>query len=29
MLAGLQVLREFCLDEKKATYFQVDFKEKE
>jgi hypothetical protein len=29
MLAALQALREFCLDEKKATYFQVDFKEKE
>jgi hypothetical protein len=29
MLAGLQILRDFCLDDKKATYFKIDFKEKE
>lgn len=29
MLAGLQALREFCVDDKRATYFQVDFKDKE
>jgi hypothetical protein len=29
MLSGLQILRDYCLDQKKATYFKVDFKEKE
>ncbi len=28
-LAGLQVIRRFCLDDKKFTYFRVDFKDKE
>jgi hypothetical protein len=29
MFKALQVLRDFCLDQRKATYFQVDFKDKE
>ena len=29
MLSGLQILRDFCLDQKRATYFKVDFKDKE
>ncbi|HEY3052726.1 MAG TPA: AAA family ATPase [Thermoanaerobaculia bacterium] len=29
MLAGLQRVREFCLDERRCTYFRIDFLDKE
>ena len=29
MLRGLQILRAFCLDQERPTFFKVDFKDKE
>src|SRR5205823_4426124 len=29
MIVGLQVLRDFCIDDKKYTFFYVEFKDKE